>query len=297
VVPFRASNTLEKRGVAITRPTIRLGATSVLFAAGHQDRLLDEAGAAEADLLVRDLEDTVPSAEKRHAREAVRRTIGALSAARRASTFLRPNLGSDGYLREELELARTLAGIVVPKVSSTLDVLAAIAALEQARSYGDGPAQVLIATIETARGVLHAEEIAAADPRIVAVIFGPSDLTLDLGIIGTPTHDELAYPRAHVSLCAAAAGVLAIDGGFGIEDDIEGLTKDALAARHLGYTVKLTTYPGHIPHINRLLSPTDAEIQWASEVVASPGADAVRQSKAELILRRRDAIHAKPPEV
>jgi len=277
---------------------MRLGATSVLFAAGHQERLLDEPGASEADLLVLDLEDTVPNAEKRHAREAVRRTIGALGAARRASTFLRPNLGSDGYLREELELARTLAGIVVPKVSSAVKVRAAVAALQRASASDDGPPQVVIATVETARGVLHAEEIAAADPRIVAIIFGPSDLTLDLGIIGTPTHDELAYPRAHVSLCAAAAGVVAIDGGFGIEDDIEGLTKDTLAARHLGYAVKLTTYPGHIPHINRLLRPTEEEIRWASEAIASPGADAVRQSKAELILRRSDATqNATPPEV
>ena len=277
---------------------MRLSATSVLFAAGHQEHLLAEPGASEADLLVLDLEDTVPNSEKLHAREAVRRTINALSVARRASTFLRPNLGSDGYLREELELARTLAGIVVPKVSSAVDVRMAVAALQQAGESDGGAPQSVIVTVETARGVLHAEEIAAADPQIVAIIFGPSDLTLDLGIIGTPTHNELAYPRAHVSLCAAAAGVVAIDGGFGSEDDIEGLTKDTLSARHLGYAVKLTTYPGHIPHINRLLRPTEAEIRWASEVIASPGIDAVRKSKAELILRRRDATQdATPPEV
>jgi citrate lyase subunit beta/citryl-CoA lyase len=65
-----------------------------------------------------------------------------------------------------------LAAVVIPKVESAQAINEVVAALDAARARADLGIEALI---ENARGVGFVEQIAAASPRLQALIFGTGD--------------------------------------------------------------------------------------------------------------------------
>jgi citrate lyase subunit beta/citryl-CoA lyase len=125
--------------------------------------------------------------------------------------------------------------------------------------------------LETARGILNADTIAAAPApaRLGALLFGAEDLTAEIGIARTIDGDELLYARSRVVLAAAAAGVDAIDAVFTRLDDADGLRRDASRARALGFTGKMTIHPAQVAVVNEMFAPTADEIAAAERLIAS----------------------------
>jgi citrate lyase beta subunit len=221
------------------------GARVLLFAPGHQLEPLAARTAAEAEIWVLDLEDLVPPSAKDDGRARVRAFTGTLSSERRAHTYLRisqPDLTAAPP--DELSIASAMAGIVLPKVESAEVVAKAAAAL--------GPDAALIATFETPRGVLGAAEFIAAAPTVAGALFGPGDMARSLDLPPRRTAG-LATARGLVVLAAKAAGIAAIDGGYMIEDDLDGLAADAELSRDLGFDAKLTVFPPHVPLVRAAL--------------------------------------------
>lgn len=221
------------------------GARVLLFAPGHHLEPLAADAAAEAEIWVLDLEDLVPPSAKDDARARVLAFIDALTSERRARTYLRVSQPDPTAARpDELAIASAVAGVVLPKVESTEVVAKVAGAL--------GPAATLITTFETPRGVLRAAELIDASPKVAGALFGPGDMSLSLGLPPGRTVG-LTTARSLVVLAAKAAGVVSIDGGYMVEDDLDGLAVEAERSRDLGFDAKLTVFPPHVPLVRAAL--------------------------------------------
>lgn len=240
---------------------------SWMFVPGSRQRFLEKIYELETppDAVFFDLEDGVIPEEKPAARALIAETLR--RAAPGPLRTVRVNAVGTDWFGEDMEaiLVPGLEGLCLPKVESADDVRVAADALD--RFDPDGQLRV-IAAIESATGLLKAPEIAAAHPRVLALMFGAEDYALDLGL-GTKREGEaaeLVFARSALVVAAAAARVLSIDGVFPDLDDTEGLEADVLQARRLGFAAKSTFNPRQIGLINERFSPTADELAYARRV-------------------------------
>lgn len=245
---------------------------SLLFVPGNRQNMLDKARPLPTDVLTLDLEDAVPVTEKAAARNLVRASIASMARPGR-STFVRVNSLGTGLTQADLEavVAPGLDGISLPKVESAQDVEKVdllLGTLEKARGLTAGTVK-MIAWLESARGLLEAQHIAHASPRVVGLALGADDYTLDMGIVRSESGDELFYPRSIIATAAMAAGAAPLDTPYVNYKDEAGLVKDACFARQLGFKGKFLIHPSQIETVNRIFSPSAGEVEQARKVVAA----------------------------
>ena len=243
---------------------------SLIFVPGNRADMLDKARAFDADVIVADLEDSVPASEKLHARQLVNEKAHSLSE-KGQKLVVRINSLDTGLSRDDLSAAMGthLWGISVGKVESTWDINEydrIIRGLEKQEGLEHGQVK-LIPWIENARAVMSARDIAASSPRVVAVAFGAEDYTNDIGIQRTDVGDEVYFPKAAVALAARAAGVLALDGPHVTFSDLEALTPEVELDLKLGYKGKFAIHPAQLETINTMFSPRHEEVQYARRVL------------------------------
>ena len=130
--------------------------------------------------------------------------------------------------------------------------------------------------IETALGIEKAFEIAAADPRVAGLFLGGEDLTADLHCKRTKEGQEIFYARTRLVCAARAWGIEAYDTPFTDVEDMEGLRKDTEFAKSLGFAGKAVISPRHVDIVNEVFSPTEAEIEYAHDVM-----DAIEEGKRQ----------------
>ena len=178
--------------------------------------------------------------------------------------LVRVNAPNTDFFTADCEaLAPTkVAGLVLPKVETA-------AHLHRATQILAGTPISLFALIETALGVINLKEIAQASPRLAGLLFGAEDLSADLGATPSPDKWELLYARSAVVTAAAAYGLQAIDTVFTDLQDREGLAHESQFARQLGFTGKMAIHPHQVEIIQRVFSPTPAEIDQAQEIVTA----------------------------
>lgn len=243
---------------------------SLLFVPGHKARFYEKLAEFNPDAVILDLEDAVPPAEKPLARRMVRERLGGPLLAP-FQVFVRINAIGTPYFRADIDgvVADGLDGILLPKSQSSDELREANMLLAQAEVRAGLPiGQIrLMPIVETVQGVLNADALATASPRVLALTFGSEDFTLDLGVERSHDGIETRYPRAQVALVAHGAARLVIDTPWTAIDDPEGLEREAIEGRQLGYTGKVAIHPNQIPIINRVFSPTQDEIAWATRVV------------------------------
>jgi len=134
----------------------------------------------------------------------------------------------------------------------------------------------LMPLIETAMGVENAFAIASAADRVQALFLGAEDLTADLQCKRTKEGREIEYARTRLVVAARAAGVDVYDTPFTDVNDDEGIVVDTKLAKALGFTGKASISPRHVEVINSVFSPTEAEIDYAYEVM-----DAIELAKKQ----------------
>ena len=243
---------------------------SVIFVPGNRANMLERAQSFNADIIMVDLEDSVPLAEKASATELAQEWVPRLRRAGRR-VMVRLNSLDTGLTSGEAAavVGPDLDGISIGKPGSVWDIKEMdriITAIESSAGLETGKVK-LIPWIENARAVMAAQQIAAASPRIIAVAFGAEDYTNDMGIRRTDAGEEVYFPRANVAVAARAAGVASLDSPFVGFRDLEGLHQDAQAARRLGYTGKFAIHPSQLDVINQTFSPSQDEIEYARQVV------------------------------
>jgi citrate lyase subunit beta / citryl-CoA lyase len=228
--------------------------------------MLAKAPSLPADEVIVDLEDAVAAEDKERARGL------AVTALRREplgrTTALRINGRSTPWWENDLRAAAEARPdvVVLPKVESPEDVSAAADLL---------PAGVGVeAQIETARGLVEADRIAAAGHGLEALVFGPADLAASLGVpvltIGAGTFD---HALAHVVAAARAFGLQALDGPHARLGDDLGLVLSARRAIAHGYDGKWVIHPSQIEPVNDIFTPSRAELERARGILdAAAGA-------------------------
>ena len=239
---------------------------SLLFAPGNHPRKLEKVGTFGSDAIVLDLEDAVADAEKEGARETVRAALETYTPP--TVVFVRVNGAETGRLENDVDavVCEHLDALMVPKVEHPETLVGLdrqLARLERERGLAAGHVRVL-ALIETARGLVRSEEIALAAPvRILTLVFGLGDFSVDIGVDLTQEATEILYGRSRVVVAARAAGMRpALDGPYLDLQNVEGLVEDTRRSRQLGFQGRVAVYPPQVEHVQRVyseLSPEEAE--------------------------------------
>jgi citrate lyase subunit beta/citryl-CoA lyase len=240
---------------------------SVLFAPANRPELVAKLPRSQPDVVVLDLEDAVPPAEKIGARASARAGAQALLGLDGGPAVLvRVNAPATQWHAEDLADAPVpgIAAVIVPKLETLDEVAGVAAALDRAGCPDVG----IVAGIETARGVADARLLLEA-PRIVACYFGAEDFTVDMGGIRREDNFEVQFPRAQVALAARLAGVPAIDIVVAAFDDDARFLREAAEARALGFAGKLCIHPSQVPLANAAFVPSAEEVARARALLAA----------------------------
>jgi citrate lyase subunit beta/citryl-CoA lyase len=229
-----------------------------LFVPGADPAAHQAAACSGADVLVLELEDFTPPELRPRARSLSRevferwRKAGAIAAVR-----INP-LEACGHD----DLSGVLAGrpdvVMMSKVASPAQVIA----LEKAT----GGAVELVPNVETAAGLVNSFQIARASSRVSALLVASEDMVADLGTARSRSGEELAYVRARFLVECRAAGIEAIDCPYTFSD-VKGALADARYARRLGYRMKSLVDPSHARAINKVFTPSSAELSKARKIV------------------------------
>ena len=252
---------------------------SMLFLPGNNPNMLINGNCLGADAVIFDLEDAVAPAVKDAARILVRNTMRYMDFGT-CGRIVRINSIDTPYWKKDLEqiLPYKPNLILLPKTSCAADILEADRYITELEQKLEIPYNTvgLMALIETAMGVENAFSIASSCERIRALFLGAEDLTADLRCKRTKEGREIEYARTRLVVAARAANIDVFDTPFTDVNDDEGIIVDAELAKALGFTGKASISPRHVEVINRVFSPTMAEIDYAYEVI-----EAIRIAKEQ----------------
>jgi citrate lyase subunit beta/citryl-CoA lyase len=224
-----------------------------------------------ADGIILDLEDAVPPEAKDDAR-AVLAAAAACVGQSGADVMVRVGRSIRALARDlEAVVLPGIAALVLPKVESAdwvTEVAAAVAELEAERDLVPDAIRFIL-QIETPGALPRLPAIAAAHPRVAAMTLGPEDYCAALGAVPGP--EVLMGPNLAVLQAARAAGVLPLGlvGSIGDFSDLAAYGALVTQARSLGFRGAMAVHPAQVPVLNTGFSPSEAETDWASRVVAA----------------------------
>jgi citrate lyase subunit beta/citryl-CoA lyase len=248
---------------------------SELACPAHSLKMMAKAAASEADEVVFDLEDGCALSQKIDARKTLVEAFNTLDFHGKIRAF-RPNgLNTKFFYRDVIEAVEAAGAridvIVLPKVQDAADVLFAdrlLTQIEQNVGLPVGRIRLEV-LIESAKAVLHAEQIAASTPRLAGLIFGVVDYAGNIGA-RDPVRELFAlyhYPKAKTVAAARAAGIDVVDGVTLQFRDLQQCEQDALSAAQMGFDGKWAIHPDQVPVINRVFTPSREEIARAQEII------------------------------
>lgn len=261
---------------ASTRIGFDYARTWLLVAAGRSNPA-ETAGAATADVVVLDLEDAVPAELKDAARTSVARSLRS-----GAHAWVRINDADSPYWADDLaELGHLpgLEGVVLAKVEHADQIDATAAALPAATP--------IVALLESAAGIEAAATIAHR-PATARLAFGSGDFRRDTGM--SDAAEAMAYPRTRLTVASRAAGLPGPIDGPTVGEDEERLRADTAAAAALGMTARICLRAGQVNVVNTALSPSPADIDWATGILRADADGATRDGSYRPQLARAQAV-------
>jgi citrate lyase beta subunit len=226
---------------------------SVLFLPASNPRAIAKARRAGADLVVLDLEDAVKPQDKDLARS---RAIEALDERWTVPVAIRINgVGTKWHSLDLDAVASSKADFgVVPRAISAHLV----------RDVAETLNRPVLAMIETAAGVLAAADIARESAGLIA---GTNDLRADLGLPLDAGREAISTSLQLIVLAARSSGIAVFDGVFNNLEDVEGLKKQAVEGRGLGFDGKSLIHPNQIAPCHQGFAPSASEIDRARTLV------------------------------
>jgi malyl-CoA/(S)-citramalyl-CoA lyase len=254
--------------------------------------------AKQADILLGNLEDAVPADRKEAARAGLVK-VGKEADLGDTPLWTRINSLDSPWCLDDLttlvsEIGDKLEVIMVPKVEGPWDIHYVDQLLAQLEAKAGLDRPILVhALLETAQGVVHVEEIAAASPRMQGMSFGPADLaasrrmkTTRVGgghpgyrVIEDPNPDNPEAPRPdfqqdpwHYSIArmvdaCTMNGLLPFYGPFGDIKDTVACEYQFRAAFLLGCVGAWSLHPAQIEIAKKVFSPPVDEVLFAKKVL------------------------------
>jgi malyl-CoA/(S)-citramalyl-CoA lyase len=262
-----------------------------LAAPAHRARLVQNAAASAADAVFMDLEDAVPPAEKSAALEAAATALTTHDWGDK-TVAVRINAIDSPSIRDEIKRLggiKRLDALMIPKAEAAAEIATIGRWIAEAAGPRDGPAEMEL-LIETARGLINVEALAAADPLVTALHLGVGDFAASIGarsaeIGASPSlykhvgsaadgHKEtsldlFAYPMMRVLVAARAFGLRAIDGPCGAFRDAVATEAAAAKAAAMGFDGKQVIHPTQIEATRNAFIPSEEELAFARRVIAA----------------------------
>lgn len=252
---------------------------TLLFVPGTEEERLHRSAGHGSDAVMIDLEEPrtpFPEGEREQARAVVRAFLDSRDAGEsRPRWFARVQPPASGQTLKDLRavVGPTLTGILLPKVYGPedihrLDGLLTCTEAEMGRPLGS---TAIYPILETAQSLRLAFEIAVASPRVQymgGAVSRFGDIHQAVGYRWSAEGRETLFLRSKVLIDARAAGIrYPISGMWGGDtDDVDGLRRWATELRDLGYFGMMLGAPAHVPIVNEIFSPTQAEIDYWTDL-------------------------------
>lgn len=257
---------------------------TVLSVPGHILKMHEKAAGSGSDVIMLDLEDSVPMDVKEKARKQVIESLLAVDWNVKTMTVRINGLDTPFGYQDLLAVAENtghlLDAVVIPKVDHCGDVYFADRMLNGIEMQKKIRERIGIeAIIESAEGMENISEIAGASRRLKTLVFGVADYSASIGarlasISGHGEKEDDLYPGhrwnfavSRMVTAAKANHLMAIDSPYGNFKDTEGLKKSALSACALGCNGKWAIHPDQIATINRVFTPSTEDIERARRVI------------------------------
>jgi citrate lyase subunit beta / citryl-CoA lyase len=233
-----------------------------LFVPGNRPERFSKALTSGADAVVLDLEDSVPTVEKKFARENIQNAWSVLQAAS-LPIVVRINVLEGLFGNDDLEWTAQLdhiAGIMVPKVESA-DVLRQV--------NKKLPNVPILPLIESAEGFLNLDEIAASGLALRLVV-GHIDFMADTGLQCSDDENELTPLRFAAAMTSRRYRLAPVVDGVTVQiENDDRLRDDTLRSMRFGFGGKLCIHPRQVSVVHEVLCPSSTEIDWARRVIAA----------------------------
>jgi malyl-CoA/(S)-citramalyl-CoA lyase len=291
-----------------------------LFGPGSRPALFEKMAASAADVINIDLEDSVAPSDKDSARANVIAATRDVDWGTKTLSVRINGLDTPWWYRDVVDLleqgSERLDLIMIPKVGCAADVYAVdalVTAVE--RAMGRTKSVGFEVIIESAAGITHVEEIAAASPRLQAMSLGAADFAASMGmqttgiggtqenyymLQGAARHSSDPWHWATAAIVAACRthGILPVDGPFGDFADDEGFRAQARRVATLGMVGKWAIHPKQVALANEVFTPSDAAVAEAREILAAM-ADAKARGEGATVYKGRlvDIASIKQAEV
>ena len=245
---------------------------ALLYMPGDDRHKIQKATTLGVDSICMDLEDGVAANKKAEARSVIAQAMKELDFGDSECCIRINSIGSG---LEKRDLAAALAAepnsIVIPKIETAEQVSwvsERIEIYELTSRLNVGSIRLLIG-VETAKGILNLKEIAEADKRLEAIIFGAEDYAASIGATRTKEGTEVLYARSAVITACAANDLQAIDMVYIDFRDLEGLRVVAERGAGLGFSGKQIIHPNQVVPVQEAFTPSDEAIEYAKRVVKS----------------------------
>ena len=243
---------------------------SLMFVPAHNEKLLNSAVRRDADVLLLDIEDSVPYPEKQKSRENIKEFVKRTDLNGKL-IFPRVNDRESGELLKDVYQLTIdgVTGFMYPKATKGEDIYffgKLLETIEYEKGYPIGTFKI-IPLIETAGAVINIKDICTSCTRVIAVAFGCEDYVTD--IQGKHDHEGISImtARSLISIAARSCGVLPIDTVHIRVHDLEDLEKNLILGKKLGFEGMLVLNPKELPLVHQYYSPTEEEISWAKEMI------------------------------
>jgi len=262
-----------------------------LFGPGSRPALFPKMAASAADVINLDLEDSVAPDDKPHARATVIAAIRDIDWNTKTLSVRINGLDTPWWYRDVVDLLEKaderLDLIMIPKVGNAADIYAVdalVTAVE--RAMGRSKRIGFEVIIESAAGLTHVNQIAAASPRLQAISLGAADFAASMGmqttgIGGTQENyymlqdgqrhwsDPWHWAKTAVVAACRTHGLLPVDGPFGDFGDDEGFRAQARRSATLGMVGKWAIHPKQVALANEVFTPSEAQVTEAREILAA----------------------------
>jgi malyl-CoA/(S)-citramalyl-CoA lyase len=269
-----------------------------LFGPGSRPAIFEKMAASAADVINLDLEDSVAPADKDAARSNIIAATHDVDWANKRLSVRINGLDTPWWYRDVVDLlenaSERLDQIMIPKVGCGADLYAVDALVSSVEAAKGRTRRIgFEVIIESAAGIAHVEEIAAASPRLTAMSLGAADFAASMGmqttgIGGTQESyymlregqsywaDPWHWATAAIVAACRTHGVLPVDGPFGDFSDDDGFRAQARRAATLGMVGKWAIHPRQVALANEVFTPSEAAVAEAREILA-----AMEKAKAE----------------
>lgn len=251
---------------------------TMLYVPGNNPGMIRDVHIYGSDSIMIDLEDSVSIHEKDAARLLVYHSLKTLDYGD-TEVLVRVNGLNTPYGREDFAaIVRAKPNAIrLPKTETAQDVIEAdqlISEIEQEIGMEHGTIK-LFAAIESAKGVLNAQQIATASSRLIGIALGAEDFVTDLKTTRSPEGIELLTARSLILFAARAVGIDAVDTVFSNVDDETGFTNEVKLIKQLGFDGKSIINPRQIEIVHRIFTPSAEEVRKSLRIIeASKEAEA-----------------------